>query len=215
MTGSGVVVTASPKSEWNVKLFSCDDKGTCLYAWFLPCCAMASARTEYDESNFIFNLLSLNPTMARNIIRQGYGIEGNACEDIILPMFVQPCIINQMLAEVRKRGPHRAGEHGQQEWKKGLFACDMGACFYAACFPQCAIAESRKRYDDSSFCLNCMCGGVALNRSIIRTGYSLEGNCVTDILFSCLLPVCVISQCLQETSQRGRIQAKPAAAGMH
>jgi len=214
MTG-GVVITAAPKSEWNAKLFSIGEMSTCLYAWCLPCCAMASARTEYDESNFIFNLCNLTPSMTRNIIRQGYGIEGNACEDILLPCFVGPCVLNQLLTEVRKRGPIRGGEHGQQEWQKGLFSCDSGACMYAMCFPQCAVAESRKRYDDSSFLLNCLCSGVALNRSIIRTGYGLEGNCITDILFSCILPICVISQALQETKERGRVQAKPPAAGMH
>jgi len=215
MTG-GVVVTASPKGAWSTKLLACDkDMKVCLYSWCLPCCAMATARTEYDESNFVFNLLTLSPSMARNIIRQGYGIEGNACEDIFIPLFLQPCVIAQMLEEVRKRGPIRGAESGQQEWKHGLCSFDMGACFYAMCFPQCAVAESRKRYDDSSFILNCLCSGVALNRSVIRTGYGLEGNCITDLLFSCLLPVCVIAQALQETHTRGRVQPKPQAAQMH
>jgi len=177
---------------------------------------MASARTEYDDSNCVFNACALNTCMARNIIRAGYGIEGNACGDMIMPMLFPTCVAAQMLAEAKKRGPLRQPGSAQSEWKHGVCSIDFGACFYAMCFPNCALAESRKRFDDSSFLLNCCCSNPVLNRSIIRTGYGLEGNCVTDILVGACLPVCAVSQVLQETATRGRIQPKaPASHQMH
>jgi len=214
---TGTLVTvAAPRTEWNTGLFEFKRPlPVCLYAWCLPCCATATARHEYDDSDFIFNLLTLNPTMARNIIREGYGIQGNACEDILVTSFLQPCAVAQMLEEVRKRGAAHKPGASKHEWKHGLCSFDFGACLYAWCFSPCALAESRKRFDDSSFLLNCMCSGVALNRSIIRAGYELEGNCMMDLLLSCLLPVCVLSQLLQETKSRGKVATKPQGASMH
>jgi Cys-rich protein (TIGR01571 family) len=215
---TGTLVThAAPKSEWNTGLFQFKrPMGLCLYAWCFPCCATASARHEFDDSDFIFNLLTLNPIMARNIIREGYGIQGNACEDILVSHFCQPCAVAQFLEEVRKRGPSHKPGSGKQEWKHGLFSFDLMACLYAWCFPQCAMAESRRRYDDSNFLLNCLCSGIALNRSVIRSGYELEGSCLMDLLLSWCLPVCVLAQALQETKTRGKVSHnKPAGSSMN
>jgi Cys-rich protein (TIGR01571 family) len=216
MTGGTIVVTNAAKAEWSTKLLAMDkDKMVCLYSLCLPCCAMATARTEYDESNFIFNLLTLNPSMGRSIIRAGYGIEGNTVEDIVLPLFCQPCVVAQMLEEVRKRGAIPGATGGQQDWKKGLFQIDVKACLFAWCFTPCALAESRKRFDDSNYLLNCLCSSAALNRSIIRQGYGLKGDCLTDLLFGLCLPMCTVSQALQETEARGRVNnSKPAAGQM-
>jgi Cys-rich protein (TIGR01571 family) len=215
MTGGTIVVTNASKSEWSSKLFGLDkDPKLCLYAICLPCCAMATARSEYDDSNFIFNLLSLNAPMGRNIVRAGYGIEGNPVEDIVLSQFCTPCVVAQILNEVRKRGAIPAATGGQQEWKKELFSFEMKACLYAWCLTPCALAESRKRFDDSSFILNCLCSSAALNRSIIRQGYGLKGDCLTDLLIGNCLGMCAVAQCLQETEVRGRVQ-KPAAGQMH
>ena len=40
-----------------------------------PQCATASARTEYDESNFWFNCCCVGGALTRSIIREGLSIE--------------------------------------------------------------------------------------------------------------------------------------------
>ena len=47
-----------------------------LYVICCPLCATATARTNYDGSDWCFNCMScLTPALARNIIREGYNIE--------------------------------------------------------------------------------------------------------------------------------------------
>eukprot|EP00727_Mastigamoeba_balamuthi_P001403 m51a1_g1126 hypothetical protein (91) ;mRNA; r:192863-193320 len=73
-------------------------KGLCI------CNAHSSARTRYDSSNCCFNCLCLTIPLARNIIREGYRIEGNWVKDICAGIFLGPCTVAQLLNEVDHRG---------------------------------------------------------------------------------------------------------------
>jgi Cys-rich protein (TIGR01571 family) len=41
----------------------------------------------------------------RNIMREGYGIDGNCCGDICTSTFCMFCVATQLLGEVEMRGP--------------------------------------------------------------------------------------------------------------
>lgn len=67
-------------------------------------CATASARSGYDGSDWCFNLLCVPLAMKRNIIREGYNIQGGCCEDLLLSVCCATCVTCQMLTEVKTRG---------------------------------------------------------------------------------------------------------------
>eukprot|EP00727_Mastigamoeba_balamuthi_P003533 m51a1_g13177 hypothetical protein (100) ;mRNA; f:99147-99628 len=92
-------------SEWSSGLCSCENLGNCCYAYWCYPCANASARTNYDSSNWLLNCCCLTPPITRNIIREGYGIEGNCVGDVCLTMWCPLCVTAQLLNEVEHRGP--------------------------------------------------------------------------------------------------------------
>ena len=67
-------------------------------------CYFAQTRNRFDESNCLFNLLCLGPVATRNIIREGYGINGSCVGDIFQTWFCPCCTAIQLSAEVNQRG---------------------------------------------------------------------------------------------------------------
>merc|ERR1712070_766254 len=67
----------SGSNTWSSGTFACfEDIGSCCYAIWCPSCATASARSDYDGSNWCFNICAINVVVARNIIREGeYNLE--------------------------------------------------------------------------------------------------------------------------------------------
>jgi hypothetical protein len=176
----------------------------------MPGCALATMRNEYDGSNWCFNLLSLNPTIGRNMLRAGYGIEGSVMGDICVPLICLPCVTAQMLHEVRSRGPIRNPSAHTDQWRNGLCSFDAVACLLGLCIPMCGIAMARDKYDNSGVCLNCLCLSPALGRNLVREGYGIEGDCCKDLCASMWLLPCVVSQLYQETRDRGNVHNQGA-----
>ncbi|CAM9709284.1 unnamed protein product [Choristocarpus tenellus] len=75
-----------------------------MYGTFLPCCALGTIRTQFDDSDCIFNCICLNAWIARSMIRQGYNIEGSPTADFCLTCCCYPCSVVQMLNETQHRG---------------------------------------------------------------------------------------------------------------
>lgn len=98
------------KKDFHNGLFNCCSAGcgTCMVS-FLCChnCLVAGARTDFDGSNNCFNSCCLSHCAIRNIIRQGYQIEGTCIGDICKSTLCTPCSAIQLVAEVEKRGPLR------------------------------------------------------------------------------------------------------------
>jgi hypothetical protein len=61
-------------SQWNSD-FCFPSNGQILYSICCPHCSMASARNNFDTSNWCFNCLCVSGPVAYNIVREGYGIE--------------------------------------------------------------------------------------------------------------------------------------------
>eukprot|EP00999_Lentomonas_sp_LEN2_P003070 NODE_923_length_1115_cov_129.281377_g880_i0.p1 GENE.NODE_923_length_1115_cov_129.281377_g880_i0~~NODE_923_length_1115_cov_129.281377_g880_i0.p1 ORF type:complete len:250 (+),score=48.87 NODE_923_length_1115_cov_129.281377_g880_i0:81-830(+) len=215
----GVMPTGGGSPEWSNSLIGCDKElSICLYAWLCPTCATARARSDYDSSNWCFNCMTLSPCLARNIIREGYGIEGSCAGDICVPWWCGPCAVAQMLAEVRNRGAIQAGAGvgTANQWSNGTFSClgDIPFCLYAWCFPNCAMASARNDWDNSNWCFNCLVMHPALLRNMVREAYGIEGDCLGDLCWSCWCPLCVITQTRAEIKARGPLSNKPGGQKM-
>eukprot|EP01013_Petalomonas_cantuscygni_P008867 TRINITY_DN21620_c0_g1_i1.p1 TRINITY_DN21620_c0_g1~~TRINITY_DN21620_c0_g1_i1.p1 ORF type:complete len:239 (-),score=14.36 TRINITY_DN21620_c0_g1_i1:198-914(-) len=173
--------------QWSNGLFHVDPM-MCLYAFFCPTCAVASARTEYDQSNWCFNCLTGTPVVLRNIVREGYGIEGDCVNDILMGVFCGCCSTVQATLEIKARGGKSASHEGTGKWSDGQFDCltDPMGCLLAAVCPMVALAQARTKYDQSNCIFNCLCLPPAMTRSVIREGYDIEGTCVEDLCCTCL-----------------------------
>lgn len=77
----------------------------CLIALFFGMCSAASARTEFDGSNWCFNCCCVHPLYHLSVIRNGYNIAGGCCGDMITMHFFPCCVIGRMRKETAKRGP--------------------------------------------------------------------------------------------------------------
>jgi len=92
-------------TNWTRGLGSCCDyPGQCIYACICPACAAASERSNFDRSNWCFNLFTVQPCAARNIVREGYNINGGCCGDILVMWCCTPCGLVQMHREIETRG---------------------------------------------------------------------------------------------------------------
>jgi len=78
----------------------------CFKGFVFPMCAQAEARNRYDGTNFFFNCFCLNTAATYNIIREGYGLEGDCCTDIMIGGLCPCCAIIRLHAEIDARGPH-------------------------------------------------------------------------------------------------------------
>lgn len=96
-------------SSFDNSLLNCCALGSCSCVVAFVCCYdfSSAARTKYDNSNLCFNCCCMPHVAKRNVIREGYGIEGNCCGDIIISTCCKPCSGIQLMAEVQKRGPIR------------------------------------------------------------------------------------------------------------
>lgn len=110
---------------WKKDIFSCfSDCCVCCYGLLCPMCATATARSEYDGSNFCFNCMCVGGALTRSIIRSGLSIEvralpsfsavvflpahqrswntqGGCLEDLFVSSFLGPCSACQLINEVR------------------------------------------------------------------------------------------------------------------
>jgi len=76
----------------------------CLRGLFCTPCLLATARNEYDSSNWCFNCLCMTGASTRNVIREGYHIDGDCCEDILCSIICPMCSACQIVVEVQETG---------------------------------------------------------------------------------------------------------------
>merc|ERR1711971_1181829 len=103
-----VVCTMAAQQEQTWQHGKCDlcadGFGGCLCAFMCTSCYYAKSRTLFDESNWCFNLLCVNPVAVRNIVREGYGIRGTCLGDIGNVLCCSCCTAIQLRQEVTFRG---------------------------------------------------------------------------------------------------------------
>eukprot|EP01083_Nonionella_stella_P277741 944315_1 len=204
---------------WSNSYWNCcaEEFSGCLFGFCCPSCYMAKARTKYDESNFCFNCMCIGSCVLGDIVREGYRIEGGACESC--KCLCPPCHAIQTNAEVTKRGQLEVTKTKQDaEWTNGLLNCCSDGCGSLCCaflFLPCYVAKTRTRYDGSSCISNFLCLASPAVRNIIREGYGIKGTCCGDILYTCCCPCCSTIQLNAEISTRGSIQSQKNKTVQH
>ena len=97
-------------NQFKYSIFNCCAAGptTCCCA-FIGChgSVLSGAKRDFDSSNKCFNSCCVSNAAKRNSIREGYGIKGNCCDDIINSSCLPCCSAIQVAAEVEHRGPIR------------------------------------------------------------------------------------------------------------
>mgnify|MGYP003386725547 CR=1 FL=1 len=102
-------------------------------------------------------------------------------------------------------------------WKNTLFGdcCCLSFCncCYGSCLSPCAAASAKSQFDGSPWIYNIWwlcapfpvlsCFNYPLLRHYIREGYNIEGNATDDCMTSTFCTPCVITQLLNEVSDRG------------
>jgi len=78
--------------------------GVCLMGLCCTPCLLSNARNEFDSSNWCFNCLCMTAPAIRNVIREGYEIQGDCCGDILISHFCYPCSACQIANEVHDTG---------------------------------------------------------------------------------------------------------------
>lgn len=189
----------SQQRDWKSGLFSCFDGGcgTCLYGCCCPGCAAATARNNYDGSNWCFNCTCVGLVGNYNIVREGKGIEGGCLGDVLTTVCCTPCAAVRLLQETEGASRDNWKKAGNNRWSHGLLdMCAAGACtFCMSCFcSACVSAQARTNFDSSNCCFNLCCLTPVANYNIIREGSGIEGGCVGDCFKGCCCAPCAAIQ---------------------
>ena len=132
--------------QWGHGIFNfCENFWSCWYGFNYPQCLIAASRTRFDGSDPFFNQCNATPCIvrpslesslpwlieqqARNIIREGYGIEGDCCSDIFCGACCTQCVACQLNDETKKRGNvNITSRAGTEKWSNGLCDCCAAGC---------------------------------------------------------------------------------------
>lgn len=202
----------SGSSQWHAGLFSIpDDKLFCLFAFCFGPCAIGKTRQEHDQSNCIFNTLFVSSPALRSIVRSYHKIEGDCVSDAIIGCVLGPCSVIQVSTEVNHRGAIVQNFTGDNQWSSELLGCtdDIVGFAMACCFGPCVAAQNRSKFDGSNCIFNFLFVGGALSNNVIREGYNIQGDCLTDILLS----ICPIVNALQTARVSREIASRGGVNG--
>lgn len=159
-----------------------------LLSLFCPQCAMGTARSQLDGSDFCVTCFNINPIVLRWATRSAYHIRGELWEDCLLGLFCPCCTINQVLQTTKQYGrPHPTV--GPEQHNQVFSVLDNNECFancmYSTfCLP-CAIGTSLERSMGMPFILGCCCTNFCIARNLLRYHYRLIGN---DCCEDCVAP---------------------------
>lgn len=183
--------------EWSAGLFSeytlncC----TCCFGTCFPFCALASAKSQFDGSDLLFNCLcfSWNTAVVRHYIRTGYGIDGNVgSSDCCLAACCWPCVITQLLNEVAIRGPRLEPspdptEHPWLVTREQVNGCvDPVDTLCTCCCATCEINSAYSQLSGTPLWFGCLTGvNFCQLRHFVRKSYNIGGG---DTLRDCVIP---------------------------
>ena len=185
-----------------------DDCLACCGSLLLPCCMNATLRTKYDNSNCLLNAMCVTTPLMRNIVREGYSIEGSCMGDLCAGAICYPFALMQVWRELRSAG--RLAQVAHMTTTAGDFYTTCYSvdhcgkdCLLSCLCPCVSNALSRHRYDGSNVLFNFLCLFGPVARNIVREGYHLDGSCVGDIICATCFAPCAANQLRQEVDVRG------------
>lgn len=175
--------------DFAIRLLACGDPLDCLYSYGCPMCALASARTQLDDSHCIYNFFCLSHVPERWMIRTAYDIPGSGEDDALIACFCFPCSANQLYQTTKRHGNPTL--NGGRRYNKELFArpADERGVFRRFCCAlfcnPCTTGQALQRGVGMPFWMGCCCTNVCTARNIIRYQDRITGH---DFLDECVLP---------------------------
>eukprot|EP00760_Papus_ankaliazontas_P026080 PhM_4_TR3005/c1_g1_i1/m.37583 len=196
-----VIGQMGPTESWQTMKFQTNDVKTehLLYGCLCPPCALASAKSASDQSNWLFNLLCFPPQAAYSMVRYGYGIKGECGDDMLYGTFCMPCLARQAYTETQARGVIPGQKYGamSDEWHFGLTQCECTEfCLALAC--PCYVANGVRKvlHPTSDTWFNILCMVPCAMYGTVRHTYGLrsefphpvcEDLCVGAACYPCAL----------------------------
>jgi Cys-rich protein (TIGR01571 family) len=184
------ISTMTNNNNFLIGLCEVGDCESCLFSYCCSCCAMAQSRTYMDNSPPIFNFFCLNHVVGRWLIRESYGISGDACSDCYTATFCPCCAANQVYQTAKMRGS--VVENGGREANVNEFVTPLPPptatvqnYLYSCCCMPCAMGDIMERSFGMPWYLGCACVNVPLARNLMRYEYRIKGN---DVLEELVVP---------------------------
>ena len=175
--------------RFSIGLFDLGDPKYCLYSFICPLCALASARTQMDDSDCIYNFFCLGHVPERWMIRTAYDIPGDPITDAGVAVCCFPCSVNQLYQSTKAYGNPTV--NGGKVYNKQRFARpenDEGFLKRLCCAifcTQCTAGAAMERGVGMPFWMGCCCMNMCTARNIIRYQHRVVGN---DCIDECILP---------------------------
>ena len=186
--------------KWSISLFSCGDYTKCMYAFLLCNLAFAEARSDLDQSDTAFTLLTMSPCLVRWLIRSAYEIPGSTCEDILTVTCCCPCAINQMFQTTSVIGPPAEG-YGKSynvnamvsDYPFNLFD-NLYSCFCG----RCMTADNMQKMINMPWFFGLCCITTQAAHQLARYQYRIKGSDIYDDYWkpTCNLCICLSCPCL-------------------
>lgn len=149
--------------------------------------ALAQARTNMDESAFLFNLCCMNPFSLVWLLRSAYSVDQHSMKvDCAYLCFIPCCYANQIYQTTAKRAAVTDGgaNYNTLPMQEGLPSMSF-LCMSAVCGP-CAMASALDKYISMPWWRACLCVSPCAGVNILRYHYRLDGN----EFYDCCVPIC-------------------------
>ena len=114
---------------------------------------------------------------------------------------IQQVIVNQAPAH-----KHNPDIKDRRKWQNNIFnCCSAGGCtcLQAFCCPISMMASTRSKFDGSNACFTGCCMTPCAIRNIVREGYGIKGNCLSDLCYTTVCLPCSAVQMENEVQLRG------------
>lgn len=179
--------------DFSISLLDVGDPSACAYAWFCYPCALASARSNLDDSHWMYNMFCLGHVAERWMIRTAYNIPGGGGQDCVVACCCFPCSANQLYQTTKTRGNPTV--NGGRSYNKERFERPVENrgvlkrfCCAVFCNP-CTTGHAVHMAVGMPFWMGCMCTNMCTARNIIRYQHRIIGH---DFLDECVLPSLIV-----------------------
>lgn len=177
-----------------IDLFELGDFSSCLYSFLCGRCAIADSRARLDSSSYYFNLLGLDLTTYRWLVRSSYGIGSTDTyfEDSMLSYFCSCCVINQIYQTTLVFGNPTPDGGSQHNLNPMLVEVNDSYYWQNFAMAMCCgrYVRAHLLYDAMGmpFWLGCCNVSPCLARNLIRYQFRLMPDSDNDLVEECLLP---------------------------
>merc|ERR1711916_242875 len=151
----------------------------------------------HSGANCCFMALCAPPPASRNILREGYGIDGDCTSDICVGCFCMPCTARQMLYETRERGV-----------VKPLLTRSALKKAKSSRSNVRGRAKGGSTSNGSDWCFNFLCMTSCVVRNSLREQQRIKGNCAEDICAGVFCYPCSILQVAHEVDNIVKARTK-------